>query len=230
MENPYRIEAPATDQSAWLWPYQALLAQFGPQHWWPGGSPFEVMVGAVLTQNTAWPQVEQAIAALKSADALSPRALLALPTPALAALIRPAGTYQIKARRLQALCAFLDREGVSVTPDRLAASLPLREARQALLTVHGIGEETADAILLYALNRPSFVVDAYTRRIFGRLGLLRGDESYAEIQHRFETALPRDTVLYNDYHAQIVALGKRHCRPRPRCRDCPLLARCPSAR
>lgn len=188
------------------------------------------MVGAILTQNTAWTQVEQAMLALKAADALSPRTLLALPTPVLAALIRPAGTYQVKARRLQALCAFLDRHGIADNPERLGAGQALRAVREALLAVHGIGEETADAILLYALDRPSFVVDAYTRRIFGRLGLLRGDESYAEIQCRFEAALPRDTALYNDYHAQLVALGKRHCRPRPHCPDCPLGTRCPNAR
>lgn len=230
MTHPDDSPAPDDDPSAWRWPYPTLLARFGPQHWWPGDSPFEVMVGALLTQNTAWTGVESAIVALKAAHALSPRALLALPYPALAALIRPAGTPRVKARRLHALCAFLDRQGEAETPERLGAGRPRTEVRQALLAVHGIGEETADAILLYALDRPSFVVDAYTRRIFGRLGLLRGEESYRDIQRRFEIALPRDSRLYNDYHAQLVALGKRHCRTRPLCLDCPLAVRCPSAR
>lgn len=210
-------------------PYARLLERFGPQHWWPGDTPFEVMVGAVLTQNTAWTNVEKAIANLKRADALSCPAVLALAEPALAELIRPAGFFNVKARRLQALCRFLDQRGVAAMPERLGRRDTLPGLRQGLLAVHGVGEETADSILLYALGRPSFVVDAYTRRIFHRLGLLGGGETYAGIKHRFESALPADVGLYNEYHALIVRLAKEHCRPRPRCTGCPLKPICPSS-
>lgn len=213
----------------WLRPHDLLLARHGPQHWWPGETPFEVMVGAVLTQNTAWGNVEKAIARLKAADALACPAMLALADHELAELIRPAGYFNVKAKRLKALCAFLAERGVADAPERLAGQGSLPELRRDLLAVHGIGEETADSILLYALGLPSFVVDAYTRRTFGRLGLLAGSERYGEIQRRFEARLPRDVRLYNEYHALIVRLGKEHCRPRPRCADCPLQALCPSA-
>ena len=216
-------------QAAWLAPYQRLLAHYGPQHWWPGETPFEVMVGAVLTQNTAWTNVEKAIANLKAAQALDCRAMLALPDGDLAALIRPAGYFNVKAVRLKALCRFLDRRGVADVPERLAGQADLAALRHDLLAVHGIGEETADSILLYALGLPSFVVDAYTRRAFGRLGLLAGNERHDEIRQRFETGLPRDVGLYNEYHALIVQLGKQHCRPRPRCAGCPLTPICPHA-
>lgn len=219
----------ASDPAAWRGVYDALLAAFGPQHWWPGDTPFEVMVGAVLTQNTAWGNVEKAIARLKQADVLSGHALMSLAPPELAELIRPAGYFNVKARRLQSLCAFLDDEGVLDNPVRLAAQAPLPELRRRLLAVNGVGEETADSILLYALDLPSFVVDAYTRRIFTRLGLIVGDEPYAGIQAAFIAALPLDRALYNEYHALIVHLGKHHCRPRPRCAGCPLREACPAA-
>jgi endonuclease-3 related protein len=220
----------AMNRSApWLAPYRLLLERHGPQHWWPGETPFEVMVGAVLTQNTAWGNVEKAIAGLKRAGALSCRAILDLSDAALAELIRPAGYFNVKARRLKALCGFLMERGVAEAPERLAAQATPAELRRSLLGVHGIGEETADSILLYALNLPRFVVDAYTRRAFGRLGLLDGGESYAEIQRLFETELPADIGLYNEYHALIVRLGKEHCRPKPRCTDCPLNTICPNA-
>lgn len=220
---------PGKSDTPWLTAYRLLHERYGPQHWWPGDTPFEVMIGAVLTQNTAWNNVERAIANLKTARALSGRALLALPDRALAELIRPAGYFNVKAKRLKHLCAFLQTEGAMNEPERLRDRAPLPELRQRLLAVHGIGEETADSILLYALGLPSFVVDAYTRRIFGRLGLLAGDEGYREIQARFQTALPRDIALYNEYHALIVQLGKSVCRPRPRCGECPLCAVCPAA-
>lgn len=210
----------------WLTVHDTLLAAFGPQHWWPGDTPFEVMVGAVLTQNTAWTNVEKAIANLKAADALSCPAILDLETPALADLIRPAGFFNVKAKRLRALCAFLRDEGVAVAPELLADTAPLPRLRHKLLAVHGVGEETADSILLYALNQPSFVVDAYTRRIFTRLGLLAGDETYAHIQALFQRHLPAGLSLYNEYHALIVALGKDFCRPKPRCSPCPLAGYC----
>lgn len=213
----------------WHIPFERLSARYGAQHWWPGETPFEVMVGAVLTQNTAWTNVEKAIANLKAAGALSCPALLALPDPELAELIRPAGFFNVKTARLKALCRFLAERGVDDAPEALADQGTTAELRRDLLAVHGVGEETADSILLYALGLPSFVVDAYTRRIFGRLGLLHGDESYRDIQHRFESHLAKDVRLYNEYHALIVQLAKLHCRPRPRCAGCPLHSICPSA-
>lgn len=216
-------------KAAWLEPYQRLLAAYGPQHWWPGDTPFEVMVGAVLTQNTAWGNVERAIANLKATGRLTCRGILSLGDAALAALIRPAGYFNVKARRLKALCAFLESEGVADRPEALRAAATLPELRRRLLAVHGVGEETADSILLYALQLPVFVVDAYTRRIFSRLKLIAGDESYAHIQQAFEAALPREVPLYNEYHALIVHHGKTVCRPRPRCHECPLHDICPQS-
>jgi endonuclease-3 related protein len=200
--------------------YQRLYATFGPQHWWPADTPFEVAVGAVLTQNTAWTNVERAIANLRARELLSPAALAALDPAELAEPIRPAGYFNIKARRLQALCRFvLDELNGDITG---LAHWELVEARRALLTVNGVGEETADSILLYACQHPIFVVDAYTRRIFERLGLLAPGLTYREVQTAFQGALPIDTALYNEYHALIVALGKDYCRPRPACDACPL--------
>jgi endonuclease-3 related protein len=213
----------------WILVHDRLLAAFGPQHWWPGDTPFEVMVGAVLTQNTAWSNVERAIAQLKAADALTCPSLLDLEPGQLAQLIRPAGFFNVKTRRLLALCGFLREEGVEAQPRLLAESAPLPQLRRKLLAVHGVGDETADSILLYALDLPSFVVDAYTRRIFGRLGLLEGSETYAEIQGHFHRHLPARVALYNEYHALIVHLGKTLCRPRPRCGECPLASVCPYA-
>lgn len=210
----------------WLEPYARLLDAYGPQHWWPGDTPFEVMVGAILTQNTAWSNVERAIANLKASGRLSCRGILSLGDATLAELIRPAGYFNVKARRLKALCAFLADRGMAAAPERLRALAPLPDLRRQLLAVHGVGEETADSILLYALGLPVFVVDAYTRRIFSRLGLIAGDEPYACIQQSFEAALPREVALYNEYHALIVHHGKTVCRPRPRCHACPLHGIC----
>ncbi len=207
---------------AWLVPYQRLLAAYGPQHWWPANTPFEVMVGAVLTQNTAWMNVERAIANLIAAGRLTCQGILTLPDEALAELIRPAGYFNVKARRLKALCAFLAEQGVAAQPERLRELAPLPELRRRLLAVHGVGEETADSILLYALGLPIFVVDAYTRRIFSRLGLIAGSETYGHIQQGFMAQLPQEVRLFNEYHALIVHLGKSVCRPRPRCGECPL--------
>ncbi len=215
--------------NTWIEVYQRLYQAYGPQHWWPGDTPFEVMVGAVLTQNTAWGNVERAIANLKASGRLSCRGILTLSDAALAELIRPAGYFNVKARRLKALCTFLDTEGAAEQPDAMRDTATLPELRRRLLAVHGVGEETADSILLYALGLPVFVVDAYTRRIFSRLKLIAGDESYARIQQSFEAALPREVALYNEYHALIVHLGKTVCRPRPRCAECPLRVVCPEA-
>jgi endonuclease-3 related protein len=216
-------------ESPWLVPYRLLLAHFGPQGWWPGDTPFEVMVGAVLTQNTAWANVEKAIGNLRSAGALDCRAILQMPETDLAQQLRPAGYFNVKARRLRAFCAFLEERGVLDSPERLGSQGDFQTLRKALLAVHGVGEETADSILLYALGFPVFVVDAYTRRIFGRLGLLRGNESYGGVQALFHAHLPQEVGLYNEYHALIVRLGKEVCRPRPRCGRCPLNCICPGA-
>lgn len=226
--NPSKTQKPdASADNAWRLPYRLLLAHFGPQRWWPGETPFEVMVGAVLTQNTAWANVEKAIGNLRAAAALDCRVILEMPEAELAQRLRPAGYFNVKARRLRAFCAFLDKRNVLETPEQLRGQGDLPDLRKALLAVHGIGEETADSILLYALGLPVFVVDAYTRRIFQRLGLLKGDESYGGIQGLFQAHLPRDVGLYNEYHALIVRHGKDICRPRPRCSLCPLNRICP---
>jgi len=218
----------AAQANPWHQAYGVLFEHFGPQHWWPGETPFEVMLGAVLTQNTAWSNVEKAVANLRTAGALNCCAILNLTEHQLAEFIRPTGYFNVKARRLNALCAFLEKRGVAETPERLGDGTDAAVLRHALLTVHGIGEETADSILLYALGLPVFVVDAYTRRIFTRLGRLEGRESYAQVQNLFEANLPKDVRMYNEYHALIVRLGKDVCRPRPRCTLCPLQQECPS--
>ena len=200
--------------------YQRLLRCFGQAGWWPGETAFEVCVGAVLTQNTSWTNVEKALGALRRRNLLSSEGLRRLPRARLAALIRSSGYFNVKARRLRALVDFLDRE-YGGGAEQMAAEEPLA-LRTKLLEVDGIGPETADSIVLYAAGHPLFVVDAYTRRIFARLGLLRGDESYDTVQRFFMDRLKPDVDLYNDFHAQIVRLGKDVCRPRPRCEVCPL--------
>ncbi len=201
--------------------YRALLRAFGQQQWWPGDTPFEVMVGAVLTQNTAWGNVEKAIANLKKSGCLSMAGFRRLAPRKLAALIRPSGYYNIKAKRLTNLMAFLTgRYGGRLA--RMFRDKP-GELRKGLLSVNGIGPETADSIMLYAGGHPVFVVDAYTRRIFGRHGLVSGSDGYHTIQLLFMENLPRDPGLFNEYHALLVKLGKIHCKKSaPRCNGCPL--------
>jgi endonuclease-3 related protein len=204
--------------------YGRLRDRYGHAGWWPGESAFEVCLGAILTQNTAWSNVEKALAALRAQGLLTYEALKDVPRERLGSMIRAAGTYNIKAVRLGAFLAFLGRRyGGRV--EAMAAE-DAEALRQELLEVPGIGPETADAIVLYAAGLPVFVVDAYTRRVFTRLGLLRGGESYDEIQRWFMRWLPRDAELFNDYHAQIVRLAKDVCRPRPRCASCPLDTMC----
>lgn len=204
--------------------YGRLLAHFGHAGWWPGRSALEVCLGAILTQNTSWTNVEKAIAELRREGALSWKALRAMPTSRLARLVRSSGTYNVKARRLRAFLDFLGREhGGRVAS--MAREDPW-ELRARLLGVDGVGKETADSILLYGAGLPLFVVDAYTRRAFARLGLVRGDEPYDTLQAFFMERLPPDAALYNDYHAQIVRLAKEVCRPQPRCGTCPLEDRC----
>ena len=198
--------------------YHRLISAYGPQHWWPAEEPFEVMVGAILTQSAAWLNVEKAIANLKSAGALSPRALRRLSLEEIATLIRPCGYYNIKARKLKALVRWLE-EGYQDDLNKLFASRP-EQLRPQFLSVYGIGEETADSIILYAANRPIFVIDAYTRRIVGRIGLAPDSQSYAAYQALFMDNLPADVGLFNEYHALLVCLGKYVCRKRPLCQPC----------
>jgi endonuclease-3 related protein len=200
--------------------YDLLFARFGPQDWWPGDTPFEVIVGAILTQNTNWSNVEKAIANLKKARVLSPEKLHRLDTGKLAELIRPAGYYNIKAKRLKNFLGWLS-ENYAGKLENLG-NIPTAELRQQLLSVKGIGPETADSILLYALNRPVFVVDAYTARIASRHRLIDEGADYGEIQELFESNLTADVALFNEYHALLVRLGKDFCRPAPRCDGCPL--------
>lgn len=204
--------------------YRRLHAVHGPQHWWPGDSVFEIMVGAVLTQNTAWSNVEKAIANLKAAGALSPEAIVAAPHRRLAAWLKPSGYFNVKAKRLRAFCEWLIQQGGA----KRVARRPTQALRTQLLDVHGIGPETADDILLYALNRPVFVIDAYTRRLFQRLGVIEGKEGYEILRDRFETSLPSDTQLFNEYHALIVAHAKYVCRKHPLCDTCQLVTICAS--
>lgn len=212
--------------------YKNLFKHYGSQHWWPGDSPFEVMVGAVLTQNTAWTNVEKAIANLKQEKLLSAVKLAAMPADALAQLIRPAGYFNVKAKRLQNFCNWFLEQGGEKSLKRCDDI----ELRNGLLSVNGVGPETADDMVLYAFNRPVFVIDAYTRRIFSRLGLVVGDESYEQLRQKFEMQLSskikqRDELvsIYNEYHALIVLHAKDICRKKPRCSECCLRRQCPSA-
>ena len=200
--------------------YKALRKVFGHQKWWPGDTPFEVMVGAILTQNTAWTNVEKAIRNLKQAQKLSWGALDRLSRKELSRLIRPAVYFNIKADRLKCFMDFLRRECRGDLSKLKRQAMP--ELRKKLLGVKGIGPETADSILVYALEKPSFVIDAYTRRIFSRHGLAREKEGYEIWRGIFTRSLPRSLDLYNDFHAQIVRLAKEHCRKSPRCDGCPL--------
>ena len=201
--------------------YETLLAAFGPQHWWPGRSAFEVIIGAILTQNTSWSNVVPAVANLRREKLLTTRALGGVPFGRLARLIRSTGCFRQKARKLQAFVRFLRAQYGGSLAKMFRTSTPV--LREQLLAVHGIGPETADSILLYAGSHPVFVVDAYTRRILERHGLAGPRHSYEEIQALFERSLPADVPLYNEFHALIVNTGKHYCRSRePRCAQCPL--------
>jgi endonuclease-3 related protein len=204
--------------------YRRLDAAYGPQGWWPGGSPFEIVVGAILTQAAAWANVEKAIDNLKAAGVLSPRRILKTPVDDLAGLVYPAGYYNAKARKLKAFVEMLFKRH-SGDLDRLFA-LPLSELRRELLATHGIGPETADAVILYAAGRPRFVIDAYTRRVFGRLGLAPARDDYGSWQRLFEDALPPDAPLFNEYHALIDRHAKTFCRKKPLCDQCFLREAC----
>ncbi len=200
--------------------YRLLLERFGPQNWWPAEGPFEVMVGAVLTQNTNWANVEKAISNLKEAGALDIHRIHEMDTKTLARLIKPAGYYNIKAKRLKNFIRFLVEE----YDGELEAffSEDTHVLREGLLSVNGIGRETADSILLYAARRPVFVVDAYTYRIMARHGLVAEGVSYEEMQAIFMDNLQNDVELFNEFHALIVKVGKTYCKPKALCHDCPL--------
>jgi endonuclease III related protein len=202
--------------------FQRLGAVYGPMRWWPAESPLEVVIGAVLTQNTRWENVERAIDNLRRADCLALESLLALPEADLGQLIRPSGYFNIKARRLGSLLRFVAESGGI----EALADWETERLRGALLAVHGIGPETADDILLYAFGRPVFVVDAYTRRLFGRLQWEDARAAYEHLRRRVEAELGPDTAALNELHALIVEHGKRYCRPRPLCGECPLACIC----
>jgi endonuclease-3 related protein len=199
---------------------------YGPQHWWPAEGPFEMMVGAILTQSAAWSNVEKAIANLKAAKELSPEALRQLPLPQLTILVRPCGYYNAKALKLKFLACWL---GDYYNDDlaRLWAS-DIDHLRRQLLSVHGIGEETADSIILYGAGKPIFVIDAYTRRIIDRVGLAPENGNYGAYQSLFMDNLTADTKLFQEYHALLVCLGKNTCRRRPLCPGCCLASICAS--
>jgi len=207
--------------------YRAFAEALGPSHWWPGDTPFEVAVGAILTQNTNWKNVEKAIANLKAADALTAKGLRALPPARLEELIRPAGYFRIKTKRLNDFLDFLeDESGLEI--EHLAAQQH-DLLRPKLLSVRGIGPETADSILLYALNKPTFVVDAYTVRMFSRHGLIPEVTDYHEVQDIAQSAISPDVRDYNEFHALIVRAAKEWCRKtKPLCTLCPARALLPN--
>ncbi len=200
--------------------YKTLLRTFGPQHWWPGETPFEVAVGAILTQNTNWGNVEKAINNLKSARSLSAKKIHVMPANSLSVLIRPAGYFNVKAKRLKTFISFLMKNyhgSMAIMKREDVHSL-----REKLLSVNGIGPETADSILLYALDKPVFVIDAYTKRVLSRHKIMDHDKAYEDFQELFHSSLKRDLKLFNEYHALLVAVGKNYCKPKPQCDKCPL--------
>jgi endonuclease-3 related protein len=205
--------------------YNRMYLHFGSRHWWPADAAFEVVVGAILTQNVAWKNVEQAIQNLKAHDLLQPHVLVQIDLDKLANLIRPTRYFNMKAKKLRAFCQHL--------MDNYAGSLEcffekeLWALREELLSIYGIGEETADSILLYAAQKPIFVVDTYTRRIFSRLGQVDPDIKYEALQKFFMENIPPDIALYNEYHALIDAVGSHYCAvKKPLCRECPLKPLC----
>ena len=196
--------------------YRKLFKHYGPQHWWPAETPFEVMVGAVLTQNTAWTNVERAIENLKQNHCLTPESILDAGINNLAEWLRPSGYFNIKAKRLRNYCQWYVGSGQFDVLDRWNTE----KLRKGLLSVNGVGPETADDILLYAFEQPVFVIDAYTRRFFSRLGLVSVDEGYEHLRSKFESSLPAEAPMFNEYHALIVIHAKTVCRKNPVCDIC----------
>jgi len=200
--------------------YQLLFEHFGPQHWWPGQTQFEIITGAILTQNTNWTNVEKAIANLKSAHLLTPKGLHDIEVSELAELIRPAGYFNIKAKRLKNFISWFF-ENYDGEPARLE-SLDTDQLRAELLAIKGVGRETADSILLYAFDREIFVVDAYTARVAIRHGLIEPEADYEQLRDLFQSNLPPEAKMFNEYHALLVRVGKEFCKPKARCAGCPL--------
>jgi len=205
--------------------FNNLFKAYGKQYWWPGETPFEIMIGAILTQNTSWVNVEKAIDNLTSHNILDAEKIVQSDESRLAKLLKPSGYFNLKAKRVKNYCQWYLAQGGY---DRLSKqdSGPLRNK---LLTVNGVGPETADDIMLYAFERPVFVVDAYTRRLFARLGLIDGSEPYEHIRQLFEQKLGEDVVLYNEYHALIVWHGKYFCKKNPKCNQCCINEKCQHA-
>jgi endonuclease-3 related protein len=201
--------------------HDLMVQHFGPPRWWPGETPLEIMVGAILTQNTNWRNVEKAINHLKQLELLSLKALEEIPVNSLAKAIRPAGYYNLKAKRLKNLIHYI-KIAHGGEWDRLACE-ETAALREGLLSVKGIGPETADSILLYAMGRPLFVIDAYTHRILNRHGLIEEEATYEDMQSLFMDHLTGDSRLFNEFHALIVMTGKHYCKKRPTCSVCPLL-------
>jgi endonuclease III related protein len=219
--RPSPVTIPANSAPVLQHYYELLFRTYGPQKWWPAQTRFEVIVGAILTQNTTWTNVERALKALRRNRLLSPVALRRISVAKLAPLIRSSGYFRQKARKLKEFAAFLQKHYAGSLSKMFRSSTSV--LREQLLTVHGIGPETADSILLYAGKHPVFVVDAYTHRILQRHGLLHGKETYEEIRGLFESSLPLDAAIFNEFHALIVHLGKQFCRPKaPLCSACPL--------
>lgn len=205
--------------------YKRLLDTFGQQGWWPAESDFEMCVGAILTQSTAWVNVEKAIANMKREGALDPTVIERTPEEELSEIIRPSGYFNAKARKLKEFCRYLNHYHGGSLVSLFHVKLP--ELREELLSIWGIGPETADSMILYGARQPVFVVDSYTRRICARLGLTPPQAGYSQLQRFFMDRLPPDVPLYQEYHALIVALGKDICRPTPACSRCPLDDLCP---
>ncbi len=202
--------------------YHSLHAHYGALAWWPAESAFEIAVGAILTQNTDWRNVEKALGNLKSANALSIEAILETPTDQLEMLVRPSGYFRMKADRLKQLCEFLELNSFDALK-----KMGRDQARGRLLSVKGVGPETADDIVLYALDIPSFVIDTYTRRLLERFGLYSAKLKYSVLQAAFHQQLPEDASLFKQYHALIVEHAKVSCRKKPLCESCALKETCP---
>lgn len=219
----FHVEDRALNTARLLDIYRRLLRHYGPQRWWPAETRFEMIVGAILTQSVAWTNVEKAIANLKAAGALEPAVLHSLSMDHLAQLVRPSGYYNVKARKVKAFVEHLGGYGYDL--DALF-SQETPALRDELLSIHGVGPETADSIILYAAHQPVFVIDAYTMRLFPRLGLVPEGITYDQIQAFFHENLPRDVALYQEYHALIVQQCKYTCAKKPACTNCPLDAVC----
>jgi len=200
--------------------YQKMYDSLGPQQWWPGETPFEIIIGAILTQNTNWLNVEKAIHNVKKAKKLTPKGIHELSLPELAELVRPSGFFNVKAKRIKLFIDWLFSKHNGDLTSLFSYDLPTLRAE--LLSIKGIGPETADSILLYAGNMPSFVIDAYTHRIFSRHDLIPEECTYDEMKSFFEDNLPQDVKLYNEYHALLVNIGKTFCKPKKLCEHCPL--------